>query len=492
MLLSMRSLACLAVCLTLTPLALKGQSEVEDLAQHPRVAEALGLLDLWIDAQIAYEQIPGASAAVVYDQNLIWSKGYGYANREEGIPATPATIYSICSISKLFTAVSVMQLRDAGHLSLADPVAEHLPWFDIQEIHSEYGPATVEGLLTHSAGLPRESAHPYWSAPEFNFPTREQIIEDLSTQETLYPTSTYFQYSNLGLSLAGEIVAEVSGMPFDHYVRSHILAPLGMANTTTEIPADLWGTRMAVGYGATNREGARLAMPMFQARGIAPAAGFASTVEDLGKFASWQFRLLDKGSTELLERNTLREMHRVHWVDPDWSTHWGLGFSVSQRNEKTFVGHGGSCPGYRSHLNLQTKDKVATIFAANALGVSPNLYTSQAYDILAPAIEVALGQGDATSAEGGEEGPDLDLYVGTYGQSFGGEVAVLVWEGKLAMVSFPTENPTRAMTKLAHVEGHTFKRVRSDGELGEAISFEVSDGEVVRLWRNSNFMEKVG
>jgi hypothetical protein len=82
-------------------------------------------------------------------------------------------------------------------------------------------------------------------------------------------------------------------------------------------------------------------------------------VEDLAAFASWQFRVLEGDGDQVLSANTLREMQRVHWVDPDWEVHWGLGFSVWRSNDKTFVGHGGGCPGFRSHLLLQTDDKFA-------------------------------------------------------------------------------------------------------------------------------------
>jgi CubicO group peptidase (beta-lactamase class C family) len=459
----------------------------QSVAADPGVMEALHLLDLWMDAQVAYGEIPGATAAVVHDQELVWAKGYGYANREERIPATPTTIFSICSISKLFTSVGIMQQRDAGRLRLSDPVKDHLPWFEIQEIHPEYGPATIEGILTHSAGLPRESDHPYWSAPDFEFPTREQIIDRVSNQESLYPTATHYQYSNLGLTLAGEVVAAVSGVPYDRYIRENILDPLGMSRTTTDIPADLWGDEMAVGYSAITRDGSRKPMPLFQVRGISPAAGFASTVEDLARFASWQFRVLGTHGSEILDSNTLREMHRVHWLDPSSQATRGLGFSVSRIGEETFVGHGGSCPGFRSNLALQPKRKIATVFMANALGVASSLYTRRAYEIVAPAIKKAL----ADDEEAGSTNPEFGKYAGTYGASFGGETAVLQWQGGLAMVSFPTDDPLASLTKLKHVEGDTFRRIRSDEELGEAISFEVVDGEVVRLWRNNNFMDKV-
>ena len=133
-------------------------------------------------------------------------------------------MYSICSVSKLFTSVAVMQLRDEGKLSLEDPIAKHLPWFTMKP--AEGGrEATIVGALTHSAGLPRESDYPYWSG-DFDFPTREKVMERIAAQQPLYPSDRYFQYSNLGLTLAGEIVAARSGKPYDQYVRERTLAPV--------------------------------------------------------------------------------------------------------------------------------------------------------------------------------------------------------------------------------------------------------------------------
>src|SRR5262249_50631968 len=153
---------------------------------------------------------------------------------------------------------------------------------------------------------------------------------------------------------------------YDRYVTEHIVQPLHLQQTFPEIPVELHGTRMAVGYSSTSREGVRTRLPAFRGRGLAPAMAFASNVEDLASFASWQFRVLYHGATDVLSRNTLREMQRVHWIDPDWSTTWGLGFAIQRVGDKTLVGHGGSCPGYRSALLLQTDDRIATVVAANA------------------------------------------------------------------------------------------------------------------------------
>ncbi len=453
------------------------------LTEDPRVTSALELLGIWLDAQVAYGQIPGASAAVVHDQELLWSRGFGYADRESRIPATPQTIYSICSISKLFTSVSLMQLWEQDEVHLEAPVSEYLSWFDIQNTYPDALPVMVEGLLTHSAGLPRESDYPYWTGPDFDFPTREQIIERLSKQKTLYPSERYFQYSNLGLTLAGEIVAAVSGRPYAEYVTTNVLEPLGLKDTRPELPADERGKRLATGYGAIRRDGTRDRLRFFEANGITPAAGFSSTAEDLGKFASWQFRLLEKGGHEVLNAATLREMQRVHWVDPDWTTHWGLGFAVWRNDDETFVGHGGSCPGYRTHLLVQTDHEIATVFMANALGVNPNDFTQNAYRIVAPAIEAATkSPGTAKEAPAA-----FDKYVGAYSSSFGGEIAVLKWEDGLAMLDLPTDEPMKDLAKLRHVDNDTFRRIRKDGALGETIVFEAGpDGSIARMVHFSN------
>ena len=94
------------------------------------LTDSLGLLEAWVEAQRAYLDIPGISMAVVHGKDVIWSKGFGLANREAKLAATPDTLYSICSISKLFTSLGVLQMRDEGKLALDEPIATYLPWFD--------------------------------------------------------------------------------------------------------------------------------------------------------------------------------------------------------------------------------------------------------------------------------------------------------------------------------------------------------------------------
>src|SRR5262249_7668837 len=150
------------------------------------------------------------------DQEMIWSRGFGHASLERGEPATPDTLYRIASITKLFTSTAIMQLRDGGKLRLDDPLTQHVPWFKIGQAFPEAPPITIQHLLTHTAGLPREAGSAYWT--DNNFPTAEDARRRVPELSTALPTETSWKYSNFGLALAGEVVAAASGQPFEEYV----------------------------------------------------------------------------------------------------------------------------------------------------------------------------------------------------------------------------------------------------------------------------------
>jgi CubicO group peptidase (beta-lactamase class C family) len=180
------------------------------------------------------------------------------------------------------------------------------------------------------------------------FPTIEEVQRDASAREMSHRPEQRFQYSNLGFTLAGAVVAAASGRSYADYVKANLIDPLGLTSTYSEMPEQERGKRLATGYSGIDREGTRHVMPFYQTRAMASAAGYVSSALDLAKFASWHFRLLAKGGTEVMNANTVREMQRVHYLDPGWNVTWGLGYEVWRRDNKTFVGHGGSCPGYRT------------------------------------------------------------------------------------------------------------------------------------------------
>ena len=443
-------------------------------------AEALRVVDAWLDSVQAYRHIPAISAGVVVGDDMVWSKGFGTIDASHTVAATPQTIYSICSISKLFTSISLMQLYEAGKVRLDDPITTYLPWATMSPA-ADSGPITLSGLLTHSSGIPRESEFPYWSGPDFPFPTREEIQAKIATQSALYPAERYFQYSNLGLTLVGETVAAVSGESYAEYAKANVLAPLVLNDTRTFMPMDLYGKRLAVGYGALKRDGTRDLVKPFNTRGVTPAAGYTSTVEDLGKFASWQFRLLRTGQTNVLKAPTLREMQRVHFMDPDWKTSWGLGFAVEHRDDHIYVGHGGDCPGYQTVLSMRPDDQTAVIVMDNGAEVAGPFATAvfaildkrKGYEFKAPL--------PAT-------GVNLEDYAGRYSeQPWVSESVMLPWAGGLAFLALPTTDPAEDMHFLKPKGGDVFRRVRKDGSEAEEFKFvRDASGKVTSFMHFSN------
>ena len=458
------------------------------VAKDPRVVSAVQLARGWLEAQRAYARIPGISAAVVYRDETLWSGGYGAADLASGRPADAETLYSICSISKLFTSIAILQLRDEDKLRLDDSVGQHLPWFRLKTTQGE-GDVTIEGLLTHASGLPQEPAYPYWSAPDFAMPTREEIISAGGTIEALYPPEKHHQYSNLGFELLGEVVVSASGEPYADYVRKNILGPLSLSNTTPFIPETERGKRFATGYSSLDRDGKRSPIPFFTMKGVDAAAGFTSDAEDLARFASWQLRLLARGGKDVLKATTLAEMQRIHWVEPDFNTLWGLGFRIWKNDDVFLPGHGGSCPGFRSAVLVGPKDGVATVFLANAQSVESPEWAMRLYDIVAPAVVAAAKEPGKAKAPD----PALSRYAGTYdAQPWAGEVLILPWEDGLAMLELPTMSPMKDLEKLRKTGEHRFRRIRKDKELGEEIVFVMGpDGTPERYTQNNNFLRRI-
>ena len=451
-----RIFLCLFILLTSLP-----SMAADDLSNELALAES------WLAAQRAYDHVPGLSAAIVHDQDLLWSGASGFADLQGQKPAQADTIYGICSISKLFTGIAVMQLRDQGKVGLDDPVSASLPWFNLKQSFDGSPEITLRNLLTHASGLPREADAPYWVGPDFPFPTREQVREMLGGQATIYPADRYHQYSNLGLSLVGEIVAEKSGQDYTAYVDQHVLGPLGMTDTSTGFPTDKREPRVATGYGYSGRDGARPPMPRYDARGITPAAGFASTALDLARFASWQFRELNGKADDVLQANTLREMQRVQWMDWDWGTARGLAFGVYRIGNRTLVGHGGDCPGFNTRLYLDPVSRYAVVTMANRNNVNVDGYAAKIFDIM-EAGGTPQQQTDAEAAAA----KALEPYVGSYDiRPWGGEDMVIRWKGGLAMINMPTMDPLGSLVRLRHIEGDRFYTVRSDDTDGHEVSF---------------------
>jgi CubicO group peptidase (beta-lactamase class C family) len=453
------------------------------LADRPEVADALSLLDLWLEEQIADERAPGLSVAVVHDQELVWAKGYGFADVEAQRPAASSTLYRIGSVTKLFTATAILQLRDAGKLALDDPAVEHLPEFSVRSPFADAQPVTLRHLLTQTSGLTRDAPFAYWTTHVF--PSREEVLTSLAKLELTHRPGETYKYSNLGMGLLGLVIERVSGLSYADYVRQRIFQPLGMTSSTAA-PSEEHHRRRATSYYRRAADGSRRSFDYYDMEGLAAAGNVVSSVEDLAAFARLQFRDGNAGGAQILAGSTLREMQRAQFVYPSFEGGRGLGFAVSRDAGVTFVAHGGWIGGNRTHFLLVPAEKTAVIVAANADDADPSLIARKVYDVMAPALAAAT----ATPREPRIADPAWKRYLGTYTDPWGWEYEVVVLDGQLVFYEHaypPEDDPLDAITRLTPVSEHVFRMPD-----GEPVVFELgADGRVERVRRRFEYLTPV-
>jgi Beta-lactamase len=201
-----------------------------------------------------------------------------------------------------------------------------------------------------------------------------------------------------------------------------------------------------------------------------------------------QFRDGPPAGSQILRGSTLREMQRVHWLEPDWEAGWGLGFRIARTRGKTYVGHGGSLRGYRTIVHLCPADRLGVIVLTNADDGNPALYADKAFQWVAPALLASVAPPASTGVP-----PGWERYAGRY-RSPWNDVQVLPVEGRLALIDPSLPDPMLTVTWLHPVSAHTFRGETKNGfgSTGEPVIFEVGDdGTVTRLRVGDNFLTPV-
>ena len=202
-------------------------------------------LDLWVPQRMNFEHIPGLSIGVISEGKLVLQKGYGYADVEKRVRAKPETNYRIASISKMFTAVALLQLAEQKKLHLDDSVSSYLPWLKVKKGKQEAKDVTIRQVLSHTAGLWRDGKVSPFATDKF--PTTHDLQKALTADALTFATLEQFKYSNFAFALLGEVVREVSGEEYPRYINAHILQPLRMHNTAADLRSNI--PNLATGYG---------------------------------------------------------------------------------------------------------------------------------------------------------------------------------------------------------------------------------------------------
>jgi CubicO group peptidase (beta-lactamase class C family) len=328
-------------------------------------AELETFIDGMMAAHFPSRHISSATIAVVKDGTLFFAKGYGFADREKRIPMDPAsTLIRPGSVSKLFTWTAVMQLAEQGKLDLDADVNSYLKTFKIPATYPQ--PITMKHLLTHTPGFEEQGLGLFARDAAHLKPLRVSLASRIPAR--VRPPGSVASYSNYGAALAGLIVEEVSGIPFDDYVEQNILKPLGMEHSTFRepLPANL-GPDMAVGY--LMKKG-RFEPEKFELIGnFGPAGSLSATATDMAKFMIAHLQLGRLGDTRILKEETARQMHsRLYSPDPRLPS-MAYGFYEMEAHGVQGIGHGGDTSLFHSELLLLPEHNVGLFVCYGSAGL---------------------------------------------------------------------------------------------------------------------------
>jgi CubicO group peptidase (beta-lactamase class C family) len=333
-------------------------------------SDVKSFLDAEIPEYMDDMNIAGVLVSVVKDGQVLLSTGYGYANVAQNTTATNDTLFGIASISKSFTSTAVMTLVENGTLDLDEDINNYLDSLQIPLIEGS-DPITLKHLLTHTAGF-EESLDSIFYTTMSGMPSMETVLR-YNMPLQVHPAGYIQSYSNLGASLAGYIVQEVSGMPYEQYIEEFVLDPLGMYSTSAyqELPSPL-DTLHSQGYISTETD--FIPIPFFYCS-VPPTGGLSSTANDMARFMTMHLNEGQYLGDQFLTSSSCLEMQDEQFIGLEGLTGIGYGLYTKIVNNETMVYHTGGMPAYSSIMGL---------FPEHELGIFISLNTESGdyYDIL--------------------------------------------------------------------------------------------------------------
>jgi len=322
-------------------------------------------------------QPPGAILGVIIDGELVWVKAAGVRETANNAPVTPETVFRIASMTKSFTAMSILKLRDEGKLSLEDPVSRYIPEIaSLSYPTSDSQVLNIRHLLTHSEGFPEDNPWGDRQLAQSDKTIREWMRAGIPFSSS---PGTIFEYSNYGFAMLGQIVAKASGRPYEDYVRDNILKPLGMNASTFEMSA-VPREHIALGY--RREDNAWKPEPILAHGSFGAMGGLWTNAHDLARYVAFlmsAFPPRDEPERGPIKRSSAREMQQIWRASPSSAFRptvdaplqmaaggygYGIGVSYDCRYNQ-YAGHGGGLPGYGSLMRWLPEHGVGLIGMAN-------------------------------------------------------------------------------------------------------------------------------
>jgi len=375
-------------------LALSNAAWVQAQTKEPASHEVGSWIEENIPLYMERARMPGFSIAVVKDGETIYAEGFGLRDTQKVLPAAPDTLYGIGSITKSFVAIGIMQLVEAGEISLDDPVSKHIPF----ELGLPDEPITIHHLLTHSLGIPSlatstvaisrglglDTGVPLGSADDFY-----RLVNGAEDEIVAEPGERFF-YHNAAWRMLGAIIQEKSGVPFHRYLKKYVIDPLGMQRTTLSLTAfqsdpDHILPHLKVG---DEVEASRFPYPNPgdnpEFSFITAAGGIVSSVNEMTRYLNAQIYKGKIGSGRLASEESFDEMQQLHIHRPDrYYGEYGYGYGLAITPDflgHELIGHGGSIAVSTAYMAFVPDMKAGVVMMGNTSGMD---YATIAESVLA-------------------------------------------------------------------------------------------------------------
>jgi CubicO group peptidase (beta-lactamase class C family) len=317
-------------------------------------AEAVKKSRVLLDSLMEQESVPGLSAAVLVDGEVVWSEGFGYANLESRTPVTPLTKMRIGSVSKPLTSVALGKLVEDGRLDLDAPIQRYVPSFPEKRYE-----VTARQVAGHIAGIRHYEGDEFYSRTHYD--SVEAGLDIFERDSLLFEPGTEYDYSSYGWNLVSAAIEGAAGMPFLRYMRREVIEPMNLRHTVAGHPDSLISYRTQF-YTRTD-DGQVLNAPYVDNSYKWAGGGFLSTATDLVRFGDAMIR------ATVLEPETVETLFTSLETSDGESTGYGLGWQVGTDDGRRTVGHSGGSVGGSTRFVLYPDQHVVVALISNLGGV---------------------------------------------------------------------------------------------------------------------------
>jgi CubicO group peptidase (beta-lactamase class C family) len=314
-------------------------------------------LDRYLGAQVDALGIPGLTVAVMRADEVIYTGAFGVRELGGDEALTPEHIFHFASVSKPFVATAIMQLVEKGELRLDDRVIEHLPYFRLDD--GRYGLITVRQMLDHTSGMPDEEDYE-WGKPEYDEAAAERYVRQIASEELLWAPGEGRSYSNMAFDALGDLIAKVSGVPFEQYMKGNILQPLGM-NRSSFLYPEIDESVRTTGH---VDDPARVSDVYPYNRRHAPSSTLNSSVVEMTRWLRANLRRGELDGVRILEESN----YDLLWNSSGGSVagfNVGLSWFLGELGGARIVYHQGGDTGFSSIVVLVPDEATGVVIASN-------------------------------------------------------------------------------------------------------------------------------